>query len=133
MATFLMNSMEPVILRCSYQLIARFYHITTVGTCRPQKFRTTFKDRNVTAVNNLYDSYDIIRFLAEKQSCPYFPVNLGSHFPKLQTLLIWNSNLQFLFSNDLDGLNNLEELDVSYNPIEYLQEILFKGNNKLTT
>ncbi|CRK98627.1 CLUMA_CG012371, isoform A [Clunio marinus] len=46
MATFLMNSMEPVILRCSYQLIARFYHITTVGTCRPQKFRTTFKDRN---------------------------------------------------------------------------------------
>ncbi|CRK98630.1 CLUMA_CG012032, isoform B [Clunio marinus] len=130
MATFLMNSMESVKLHCSYELYKGWY-FSKVGTCRPQKFRTTFEDKNVSLVNNLYESFDIVQFYGEKQSCPYFPVNLGSHFPKLQTLLIRNSNLQFLFSNDLDGLNNLMSFDVSYNPIEYLGANLFKGKTKL--
>ncbi|CRK98628.1 CLUMA_CG012231, isoform A [Clunio marinus] len=132
MATFLMNSMESVKLHCSYELFNGFYYpVQAAATCRPQKFRTTFEDRNVSLVNNYYDSFDIIQFYGEKQSCTYFPVNLGSHFPQLQTIVIRNSNLQFLFSNDLDGLNNLILLDVSFNPIEYFHSDLFKGNEHI--
>ncbi|CRK98626.1 CLUMA_CG012386, isoform A [Clunio marinus] len=80
MATFLMNSMASVKLHCSYELYKGYFTVP-VGTCRAQKFRTTFEDRNVSLVNNLYESFDIVQFYGEKQSCPYFPVNLGSHFP----------------------------------------------------
>ncbi|CRK98624.1 CLUMA_CG012249, isoform A [Clunio marinus] len=125
-----MNREFPTIIKyeknLKHDLKFKLDRIREVGTCSPQKFRTTVEDKNVSSVNNLYDSFDIVQFYGEKQSCPYFPVNLGSHFLRLQVLVIRNSNLQFLFSNDLDELNDLRVFDVSSNPIEYFPSIAKK-------
>ncbi|CRK98623.1 CLUMA_CG012185, isoform A [Clunio marinus] len=124
---------EALNLECVYEMHEN-KNLGHIYTCFPQKFRTTFLERNVTSVNNGNTSEPeraVFGFYAEKESFLYLPLNLGTHFPQLESLIVDDCDVQFLVNGDLHGLHDLIVFEVSRNPIEYLGADFFKENTEL--
>lgn len=125
---------SATVLECDYKTYDDS-HWGMRYTCIAKSFRTTLNDRTVTEVKGNHNSgrgnSDVRRLFIKKQSCSYLPLNLAAHFPNLEILYVMNSNVQFLYDGDLDGLTNLKVLDVSHNPIEQLGKDFFKGHSSI--
>lgn len=104
--------------------------------CNAIKFEISFADRNVTEVSGIhitgYSNADVKSLVIQGQNCLFLPLNIGSHFPDLKRLSITKSNVQHLMSGDLDGLDKLQELDLSKNPIEQIGHDFFLGKSQIS-
>lgn len=93
---------------------------------------TFLSDRTITNIKGTHlegkSNDDVEAVLAERQSCQYLPINLGEHFNNLIILKVMKSKVLHLTKDDLDGLNKLRQLDLSYNPITRLHNDFFKGH-----
>ncbi|KAG5683944.1 hypothetical protein PVAND_013200 [Polypedilum vanderplanki] len=114
---------DQIILECEFKSILDFY------TCTAKNFQTTFNDRNVTCINGThqrgYTNDDVIQVDIEYQNCPFLPLNLNNVFPNLKNLMISKSNVQHLLSGDLHGLQHLQYLVLSNNPIDQIGHDFF--------
>lgn len=104
-------------------------------TCVSDDFETTRDDSLITEIfgvhiNNKTDN-DVKQLYVFNQSVPYFPGGLGSKFPNLESIVIKNSSLKFLFKSDLFGLSKLKFFDVSANEIVLIAPQLFENNEEL--
>lgn len=129
----LIQNSFAVVLDCDFK-----EQITIWGReycCVARGFRTTLNDRNVTEVRGTHvdrmTNNDVKKIFVKKQSCPYLPLNLASHFKNLETFYVMNSNVQHLLKGDLDGLTKLKVFDVSHNPIEQIGEDFFIGHQSI--
>lgn len=61
----------------------------------------------------------------------YFPRNLHHLFENLEVIQIYNSSLQEITENDLNGFNQLQYLLLGHNRIKTLGENLFQHNRQL--
>ena len=106
-------------------------------TCNAENVTTTFNDRNVTEISGVHLAgmdNNAVRFLSIfHQNCHFIPRNLDQFFPNLEDLTIRKSNIQFLLTGDLDGLNKLKTFDVASNPIDHIGEDFFSGHSSLTS
>jgi hypothetical protein len=105
--------------------------------CKVKDFRTTYDDRNVTSVVGMhllgFKDKDVTYLNIRMQDCPFLPLNLNKIFPNLKKLSVSKSNVQHLMTGDLDGLEKLEYLDLSNNPIEQIGHDFFRFMSKLKT
>jgi len=129
----LANEAFGIVLECEYK-----YHTSYWGskyTCMATNLVTTMTDRNVTQVLGQHlpgkTNDDVDKVFIEHQNCPYLPINLGSHFKSLEVIYIMKSKVQFLMNKDLEGLTKLRIFDVSYNPIERLNNDFFIGHQTI--
>lgn len=132
-SVLLVHDIFAIILDCDFKF--QTSHWGVEYACVPSSLRTTLYDRNVTEVKGVHDAgqsnQKVIKLFVKKQSCPYLPLNLGSHFGNLKTLYMMHSKVQHLLNGDLDGLKNLRVFDVSHNPIEMLGQDFFKGHDTI--
>jgi BTB/POZ domain len=70
-----------------------------------------------------------IRF--EETTVHYFPRGLAEIFPALKKLSIRQCGLRSVTRDDLKGLENLEDLSLCANPLQWLPSNLFVGMTKL--
>ncbi|XP_070504775.1 toll-like receptor 6 [Chironomus tepperi] len=85
-------------------------------------------DKNVTIfTSDKIDKSAIISFNAEHKDIHYFPRGIDENFPNLQNLVIKNSKLKEVTSNDLKVFRNLQYLDLSHNEIQVLGPKLFNN------
>jgi Leucine-rich repeat (LRR) protein len=61
----------------------------------------------------------------------YVPRGLEKLFPNMKSLVIQNCGMEMICREDFKGLENLEELDLSYNRLTSLPEDLLRGMVKL--
>lgn len=123
------------ILECDFKVKSSHWGVNYA--CVAINFKTSLTDRNVSTVNGRHltekSNEMVTKLYAEKQFCPYLPLNLSSHFKNLETLYIMKSNVQHLLDGDLDELTNLKVFDVSHNPIEQLGRNFFRNQRKIET
>ncbi|KAL7011205.1 hypothetical protein ACKWTF_014157 [Chironomus riparius] len=82
--------------------------------------------KNVTIqTSDKIEESKIVSFYAANKEIHYFPKGIDADFPKLQNLVIRNSKLQKITSNDLKEFKFLKYLDFSHNEIEVLGPNLF--------
>ena len=100
--------------------------------CNALNLNVKTMDRLITEVKgeNLegMDDKDVTEFFIYEQHCPYLPFNLEDHFPNLDYLLVFDSNLRELKKSDIQGLTKLTFLEIDFNPIQEIRKDLFDGN-----
>ena len=103
--------------------------------CVAQNLKTSLSERTVTEIKGTHaegkTSDDVEKVLIEGQTCPYLPINLGTHFKNLEVLYVMKSGVQHLTNVDLHGLTKLKTFDVSYNPITRLHKDFFVGHSNI--
>lgn len=129
----LIHSSYQVKLECEYQ----YRGIDFSYICVPKNIKTSWNDKTVTEVVGSHlegkNNSHVDSLVIHNQNCHFIPRNLGQFFPNLENLIIMKSNVQFLLSGDLDGLNKLQYFDVSNNPIEHIGEDFFTGHTSITS
>lgn len=63
--------------------------------------------------------------------CTIFPAAIGSLFPNIEVLSVWNASLKIIASRDLQQFSNLRELWLNVNDLNYLESDLFEYNPKV--
>lgn len=63
-----------------------------------------------------------------RNSCHIIPSELGSIFPNVEALLVWNASLKHVSSSDLQQFSNLKEIWLHDNDLDYLESNLFEYN-----
>jgi hypothetical protein len=120
-------------LECEFKLFDASYG--ELYTCVSEDLETIDDDNLVTDVCgnhiNGKNDKDVKQFYVFNQSVEYFPGGLSSKFPNLESIVVKNSSLHFLFKTDLFELSNLKYFDVSGNEIEILSPRLFEDNADL--
>jgi hypothetical protein len=103
--------------------------------CTAEHLLSTFADNHIQNLigihDKTYNDKSTKIFYAEHQNCILLPRNLSHFFPHLQHIFVIKSNLQHLMTGDLDGLDNLKELDVSHNPIRHIGHDFFIGHSSI--
>ena len=126
-------SIDAITFNCKYEM--KYPDYQKQYTCVAENLRTEYKNRDVVSVGGSHETgmtnSNINKLDIYKQSCPFLPKNLGTHFKNLEYLKATNTNLKFLIDGDLDGLNMLRSFDVSWNPIEELGRNFFNGQTKI--
>jgi len=106
-------------------------------SCNAENLTTSWNDRNVTEISGKHlpgmDNKDVKFLSIFHQNCHFIPRNLDRFFPNLEDLTIRKSNIQFLLTGDLDGLNKLKTFDVASNPIDHVGEDFFSGHSSITS
>jgi hypothetical protein len=105
--------------------------------CNAENLTTTLNDRYVTEISGNHlpgmNNKDV-RFLSIfHQNCHFIPKDIDKFFPNLEDLTIRKSNVQFLMTGDLDGLNKLKTFDVASNPIDHIGQDFFSGHSSITS
>lgn len=114
------GSTEPFGYRC----LAEYIKITERGTliksvkCVHEKFKTNMS---------------VQRLVFKNSTIEFFPRNLHRVFPNLTHLSISRCGLKEVIRKDLEGLENLIELDLSCNKLKSLPEDLFADMKSLHT
>lgn len=80
---------------------------------------------NTTRTQNI----EVLKFI--NKDLQTIPRGIATYFSHLKALVIYNSNLRKISSNDLKNLTNLEFINLNRNSIEFLEENLFQFNPKL--
>lgn len=129
----ILQTIDAIDLNCEFKTLNPFWEVQY--SCTPKNLRTTFRDRNIVAVNGVHVSgksnKGVIKLYIYKQFCPYLPLKIGNYFPNLEILDAGNTKLKHLLDGDLDGLTKLKRFDVSWNPIEKLSRDFFKGHETI--
>lgn len=106
-------------------------------SCNAENVTTTWNNRYVTEISGKHlpgmENKDVKFLSIFHQNCHFIPKNLDRFFPNLEDLTIRKSNVQFLMTGDLDGLNKLKTFDVASNPIEHIGEDFFSGHSSITS
>jgi hypothetical protein len=104
-------------------------------SCNARNLQTSYSNRSVSGVSGRHlmgmADEDVGNLFIRMQNCPFLPLNLGDHFPHLLYLGVLKSNVQHLLSGDLDGLDELQHLDLTNNPIEQIGHDFFKDVTKI--
>jgi Leucine rich repeat len=69
--------------------------------------------------------------LIHLSNCFYFPTGLQNHFVNLEGISIWDSKLKEVRQEDLKDFQNLREIHLYGNDIQFLEQNLFANNPKL--
>lgn len=78
-----------------------------------------------------HDNDDVKAITIYDGICNIIPSALGSIFPNIEALAVWNSSLKFVSSNDLQQFSNLREIWLLGNDLEYLESNLFVYNPRV--
>jgi Leucine-rich repeat (LRR) protein len=128
--SLILSLSAAVILECVYENDDKQNY-----SCKAKELETSEDDNLITIVNGKHaegkDNTHVKKFLAEHQNCVYFPAGLSEHFLNLETIVITNSSLEYIFKSDLEGLSELKNLTVVSNKVESLGSGLFEHNSKL--
>jgi Leucine-rich repeat (LRR) protein len=76
-------------------------------------------------------SNDVTAFDQEYIKFSHFPKNFHDHFDNLQKIRMKNSQLKKIHAENLENLEELKILDLTFNKIEFLESNLFAKNPKL--
>lgn len=131
---FMANTALGITLNCEFKIQNSYWG--TKYACVANNLTTySSTNRTVTEIVGTHlegkTNDDVVKVLAEHQSCPYLPLNLGAHFKNLEILYVMKSHVMELTNNDLDGLTKLRIFDVSYNPITRLHREYFIGHESI--
>lgn len=74
---------------------------------------------------------DVEAIFYEETEISFFPRGLHKIFPRLLAIRIYHCGLKELTKDDLEGLENLERLNLCENDLETLPSNLFEGMSKL--
>lgn len=128
-----LNEIDAITLDCKYEM--KYPNYQKQYTCVAENLRTEHNNRDVVSIGGLHKEgmsiSNVNKLDIYKQSCPFLPKNLGTHFKNLEYLKVTNTNLKFLIDGDLDSLTMLKSFDVSWNPIEELGRNFFNGQTKI--
>ena len=126
--TYTCEKNSEALLACTF--VKKYTCIITEATIKSRNFIKKIIGNHVSdQFNN--DCVDTILF--DGKSVEYFPRGLEKIFPSLKTVAIRKCGLKSLSREDLNGLENIECLDLSYNALHSLPTNLFTGMNKLTS
>lgn len=108
---------------------------TELYGCRVLKTSFTSSKPEIVSVIGIHISgrtnNEVIGLDMANQPIAIFPKNLSKVFPGLKFLRIKNCGLEKVSKEDLEGLENLEQLDLSNNKLSSLPDDLFTDMRKL--
>lgn len=99
--------------------------INDLHWCNVIEYLTIKYDNVELNAVNVTDNNRIEGFVAENMEIFHFPKRIDDHFPNLNTLIIKNCSLKAITSKNLKNFKLLQNLDLSYNEVEVLEEKVF--------
>lgn len=121
-------------MECKFDYQPTFWHKSEY-TCIAQSFETSKTNRTITEIRGTHKNGktndNVESLFVVDANCPYLPLNVGSYFKNLKTMIVMKSQVKYLTNEDLKSLSNLEVFDISYNPITRLERGFFDGRQTL--
>lgn len=104
-------------------------------TCHAKNFVNNCANPEITSVSGSHkpgkSSSDVTQVYIDNQKSECIPKKLGDSYPNLKVLCVRNAGVIKISDGDLNGLGNLETLDLGWNKIKLVPKDFFNSTPKL--
>jgi Leucine-rich repeat (LRR) protein len=127
--------------RRSIRLKCHFVNWNGVYSCHSDKFRVKIDDAEIETVDGMHkaskSNYDVKQLIINSQGANantiFLPINIGATFSRVETIIVLDSKLSSIKSDNFDNMNSLKQLNLNSNLIEDLPDDAFFYPQNLET